>query len=58
MTRGEAEALLGFTILLLVIAFPQGIVGFIRDRFGDDTADNAEKSGPQPSQRTAIKEGL
>ena len=45
-------------ILLLVIAFPQGIVGFIRERFGDDTADPAEKSAVPPAQRAAIKEGL
>jgi branched-chain amino acid transport system permease protein len=52
------QALLGFAILLLVIAFPQGIVGFIRERFGDDTADPAEKSAVPPAQRAAIKEGL
>jgi branched-chain amino acid transport system permease protein len=28
------EALLGAAILLLVIAFPQGIVGFVRDKLG------------------------
>ena len=65
------QALLGFAILLLVIAFPQGIVGFIRDRFGDD--DSSTKNGhaggtpetdrrnvpsPSPSQATAMKEGL
>ena len=27
------RALLGFTILVLVLAFPQGIAGFVRDRF-------------------------
>ena len=27
------QALLGAAILLLVIAFPQGIVGFVRDKF-------------------------
>ncbi|HZZ09733.1 MAG TPA: ABC transporter permease [Paraburkholderia sp.] len=32
------QALLGFAILLLVMAFPQGIVGFIRERFGDGAA--------------------
>jgi branched-chain amino acid transport system permease protein len=52
------QALLGFTILLLVIAFPQGIVGFVRERFGDDTADKAEERVPSPAQGTAIKEGL
>jgi len=52
------QALLGFTILLLVIAFPQGIVGFIRERFGDDTVDKAEEHASSPSQGTAIKEGL
>jgi branched-chain amino acid transport system permease protein len=56
------QALLGFAILLLVIAFPQGIVGFIRDRFGDDINDNANdpagKTTAPTSQRAAIKEGL
>jgi ABC-type branched-chain amino acid transport system, permease component len=52
------QALLGFAILLLVIAFPQGIVGFIRERFGDDTVDKAEERSAAPSQGTAIKEGL
>jgi branched-chain amino acid transport system permease protein len=68
------QALLGLAILLLVIAFPQGIVGFIRDRFGDDTVttDNdpataacaSERSNaaavpaPSPSQAAAMKEGL
>ncbi|MBW8838115.1 MAG: ABC transporter permease [Burkholderia sp.] len=56
------QALLGFAILLLVIAFPQGIVGFIRDRFGDDINDNAndaaDKTTAPTSQRAAIKEGL
>jgi branched-chain amino acid transport system permease protein len=56
------QALLGFAILLLVIAFPQGIVGFIRDRFGDDINDNANdaagKTATPTSQRAAIKEGL
>jgi branched-chain amino acid transport system permease protein len=27
------QALLGATILVLVIAFPQGIAGFVRERF-------------------------
>ncbi|AXF11704.1 ABC transporter permease [Paraburkholderia graminis] len=59
------QALLGFAILLLVIAFPQGIVGSIRDRFGDDINDNANdannaagKTTAPTSQRAAIKEGL
>jgi branched-chain amino acid transport system permease protein len=65
------QALLGFAILLLVIAFPQGIVGFIRDRFGDDDlgaknghaggASDAERGdvpSPSPSQAAAMKEGL
>jgi branched-chain amino acid transport system permease protein len=56
------QALLGLAILLLVIAFPQGIVGFIRERFGDQRHDNADlgdKSTAPPSQRAAaIKEGL
>ena len=46
-------------IMLLVIAFPQGIVGFIRERFGDDTADPQDRSAVSPARRTAaIKEGL
>jgi branched-chain amino acid transport system permease protein len=32
------RALLGFTILALVLAFPQGIVGFIRSRFEKEEA--------------------
>ncbi|SDH83511.1 amino acid/amide ABC transporter membrane protein 1, HAAT family /amino acid/amide ABC transporter membrane protein 2, HAAT family [Paraburkholderia steynii] len=32
------QALLGIAILLLVIAFPQGIVGFMRERFERDEA--------------------
>jgi branched-chain amino acid transport system permease protein len=53
------QALLGVVILLLVIAFPQGIVGFIRERFGDDSADPNDASPAHPSQRAAaIKEGL
>ncbi|MEX3637668.1 ABC transporter permease [Paraburkholderia sp. BR14320] len=56
------QALLGFAILLLVIAFPQGIVGFIRERFGDANGDQTDKSNggaASPSQRTAaVKEGL
>ncbi|MFP3568181.1 ABC transporter permease [Paraburkholderia sp. SIMBA_030] len=50
------QALLGLAILLLVIAFPKGIAGFIRDRFGDD--DTAEESAKSPPHATAIKEGL
>jgi branched-chain amino acid transport system permease protein len=56
------QALLGLAILLLVIAFPQGIVGFIRERFGDpgdDSVDQRESSAVTPSQRAAaVKEGL
>ena len=56
------QALLGLAILLLVIAFPQGIVGFIRERFGDASGDQADKpngGAASPSQRTAaVKEGL
>ncbi|WP_233852642.1 ABC transporter permease [Paraburkholderia sp. HD33-4] len=56
------QALLGLAILLLVIAFPQGIVGFIREHFGDssgDQADSANGGAASPSQRTAaVKEGL
>jgi branched-chain amino acid transport system permease protein len=65
------QALLGFAILLLVIAFPQGIVGFVRERFGDDDtgtknghaggsseAERAAPASPSPSQATAMKEGL
>jgi branched-chain amino acid transport system permease protein len=67
------QALLGFAILLLVIAFPQGIVGFVRERFGDDDAGTknghaggsaeaeraaAGPASPAPSRATAMKEGL
>ncbi|WP_184139164.1 ABC transporter permease [Paraburkholderia atlantica] len=56
------QALLGLAILLLVIAFPQGIVGFIRVRFGDANGDQADRTNggaASPSQRTAaVKEGL
>ncbi|RZF30628.1 ABC transporter permease [Paraburkholderia sp. UYCP14C] len=56
------QALLGLAILLLVIAFPQGIVGFIRERFGDANGDQADKTNggaASASQRTAaVKEGL
>jgi branched-chain amino acid transport system permease protein len=52
------QALLGLAILLLVMAFPQGIVGFVRERFGDDPADSAAKSTTSSTQRTAIEEGL
>jgi branched-chain amino acid transport system permease protein len=54
------QALLGLAILLLVIAFPQGIVGFIRERFGDTGFDHADPThgGASPSQRAAaVKEG-
>ncbi|CAG4898120.1 ABC transporter permease [Paraburkholderia saeva] len=46
------QALLGFAILLLVIAFPQGIAGFIRDRFDNDDADDSTKNS------AAATEGL
>ena len=59
------QALLGLAILLLVIAFPQGIVGFIREHLGDrgdrgdDSADQRDRNAATPSQRAAaIKEGL
>ncbi|MGF6934311.1 branched-chain amino acid transport system permease protein [Paraburkholderia sp. UCT70] len=56
------QAMLGLAILLLVIAFPQGIVGFIRERFGDANGDQADKTNggaASPSQRAAaVKEGL
>jgi branched-chain amino acid transport system permease protein len=52
------QALLGLAILLLVMAFPQGIVGFVRERFGDDPSDSAAKSATSSTQRTAIEEGL
>ena len=39
------QALLGVTILLLVIAFPQGIVGFIRDRFERSEHDDTHAEG-------------
>jgi branched-chain amino acid transport system permease protein len=38
------QALLGAAILLLVIAFPQGIVGFVRERFERDDARASEAS--------------
>ena len=39
------QALLGVAILLLVIAFPQGIAGFVRERFerGDTAEDEARR---------------
>ena len=52
------QALLGVAILLLVIAFPQGIAGFIRVRFGDDTSELADNIAAPPSRRTAVKERL
>ncbi|MBN3766441.1 ABC transporter permease [Burkholderia sp. Ac-20365] len=36
------QALLGIAILLLVIAFPQGIVGFVRERFERNDRDATE----------------
>ncbi|MBN3845428.1 ABC transporter permease [Paraburkholderia sp. Ac-20342] len=55
------QALLGVAILLLVIAFPQGMVGFVRERFGDGGLDHTDENsgGTSPAQRTeALKEGL
>ncbi|NIF54265.1 ABC transporter permease [Burkholderia sp. Ax-1724] len=55
------QALLGLAILLLVIAFPQGMVGFVRERFGDASLDHTDENsgGTSPAQRTeALKEGL
>ncbi|MDE1181973.1 ABC transporter permease [Paraburkholderia sp.] len=49
------QALLGGTILLLVIAFPQGIVGFIRERFDDNDSDVPNGA---PAARSAVEEGL
>jgi branched-chain amino acid transport system permease protein len=41
------EALLGASILVLVIAFPQGIVGFVRDKLGSHkNSDNSVASQP------------
>jgi branched-chain amino acid transport system permease protein len=39
------QALLGVSILLLVIAFPQGIAGFVRERFGDRFDDRSNHNG-------------
>jgi branched-chain amino acid transport system permease protein len=53
------QALLGFAILLLVIAFPQGIVGFVREQALATTmparrtvtqVDRLKRSGPPPVQ--------
>jgi branched-chain amino acid transport system permease protein len=61
------QALLGFAILLLVIAFPQGIVGFVRERFGHRFGDRFDGNGagadkppraPSTAAGTAVKEGL
>jgi branched-chain amino acid transport system permease protein len=46
------EALLGAAILVLVIAFPQGIVGFVRDKLGS-RKDPASEVASQP-----VKEAL
>ena len=46
------QALLGAAILFLVIAFPQGIVGFVRDRFGRDGKPDASVAGKR------VEEGL
>ncbi|SEB24281.1 ABC transporter permease [Paraburkholderia sartisoli] len=51
------QALLGLAILLLVIAFPQGIVGFVRDRFDHDNVDDSARNEPKASG-AAVKEGL
>ncbi|TAL93370.1 MAG: ABC transporter permease [Paraburkholderia sp.] len=51
------QALLGLAILLLVIAFPQGIVGFIRDRFDNVNDDDSARNEAKASG-AAIKEGL
>jgi branched-chain amino acid transport system permease protein len=58
------QALLGFAILLLVMAFPQGIVGFIRERFGDGAAKagDAGDAAATPAASsapggTAVEEG-
>ena len=37
------RAMLGFIILLLVLAFPQGIAGFIRDRFMPERDSGGER---------------
>ncbi len=43
------QALLGAAILVLVIAFPQWIVGFVRDKFG--SRQNADSgAAPQPAK--------
>ncbi|MGF6771698.1 branched-chain amino acid transport system permease protein [Paraburkholderia sp. GAS199] len=53
------QALLGVAILLLVIAFPQGIVGFVRTRFGDHVADPGEVgSAASSATAAAIEERL
>ncbi|MBP0589781.1 ABC transporter permease [Paraburkholderia sp. LEh10] len=40
------QALLGVAILLMVMAFPQGIVGFVRERFGrDDASETTQTAG-------------
>ncbi|MGH8779832.1 ABC transporter permease [Paraburkholderia sp.] len=55
------QALLGAAILLLVIAFPQGIVGFVRERFGErfGASDDADtKNAAAHTQPAAMKEGL
>ena len=46
------QALLGAAILFLVIAFPQGIVGFVRDKFGRDGKPDASVTGKP------VEEGL
>jgi branched-chain amino acid transport system permease protein len=45
------QALLGAAILLLVIAFPQGIVGFVRDKLGSrQDADSGAAPHSQPAR--------
>ncbi len=51
------QALLGAVILLLVIAFPQGIVGFLRERFGAMDEERIGENGSTSGAR-AVKEGL
>ncbi len=46
------QALLGAAILFLVIAFPQGIVGFVRDKFGRDSKPDGSVTGKP------VEEGL
>jgi branched-chain amino acid transport system permease protein len=43
------EALLGVAILVLVVAFPQGIVGFINEKFGGRHRDALDEPVASPS---------